>query len=490
MKKPNILLITADQLRRDPLGAYGNKKVRTPNIDRLSDEGIRFDNHFIQNPLCMPSRWSIFTGRYPKNHGIRDNGVLFGNNEDTLARVFKANAYNTAAIGKMHLTPRLMCKEEEDENWPDDDFGFDHKCLTDDAKTGEYLKYLKKVDKDTYKYVMDQGISKVKEDLSSKVQRSFDTAPQLKENSIPYELHQSSWIADNTIEYLNQKKESPFFLWCSFVDPHHPFDPPHPYDSVYDIKDIDLPVRRKNEFEDKPYFFKEMYTGYSPGNEKYDLSTITDRGWKTLISKYWGMVSLIDHNIGRIVGKLEDTGLLENTIIIFTSDHGELLGDHGLLFKGPFHYDGLIRVPMIIRPGKSLDIEKEQKEITGFTGHIDLMPTLLDIAGIQIPRGVQGVSFIDSINGNKNEFRDYALVDHDTGDWRLNVKTIRTRDFRMTYYAGKDFGELYDLDKDPYEFVNHWDDGDYKDRKNDLVNRLLDILIDTEDKKNPRVSRY
>jgi len=490
MDKPNILLITADQLRRDAIGVYGNDRVRTPNIDSLASGGVIFENHFIQNPLCMPSRWSILTGRYPKNHGVRDNGVIFNSDETTLARVLKEDGYDTAAIGKMHLTPRLMCKEEEDENWPDDDFGFSSKCLTDDAKTGGYLDYLKKLDKKAYNYVLKQGKEKVDEDLSKLSQRQFDIAPQLKESLIPYKLHQSSWIADRTIEYLEDPTDAPFFMWCSFVDPHHPFDPPHPYDSMYEIEDTDLPVGRKNEFDDKPGFFKEMHMGLSPGNEKYDLSKITDTGWKTLISKYWGMVSLIDYNIGRIIKKLEEVNKLDNTIIIFTADHGELLGDHGLLFKGPFHYDSLIHIPMIMKFGKTFRDNRNEKNISGLTQHIDIMPTILDYTGIKIPDGVQGRSLRSNISGKSTKYSDYVLVDHNTGDWGFNVKTLRSNEFRMTYYAGKDYGELYDLIKDPNELYNLWDDNNYKNIRDELTRTLLDTLIETEDIKNPRLSRY
>jgi len=490
MDKPNILLITADQLRRDAIGVYGNNMVQTPNIDSLANGEVIFENHFIQNPLCMPSRWSIFTGRYPKNHGVRDNGVIFNSDEVTLVRVLKEEGYNTAAIGKMHLTPRLMCKEEEDENWPDDDFGFCKKCLTDDAKTGGYLNYLKKIDKNIYDYVLKQGKEKVEEDLGKSFQREFDIAPQLQENLIPNELHQSSWIADRTIECLEDKADDPFFMWCSFVDPHHPFDPHRPYDSMYKPEEIDLPVRRENEFEDKPGFFKEMYTGLSPGNEKYDLSKITDSGWKTLISKYWGMVSLVDYNIGRIIKKLEEAGKLDNTIIIFSADHGELLGDHGLLFKGPFQYDSLIHIPMIIKFGKAFSGNRNEKNISGLSRHIDIMPTILDYIGIKIPDGVQGRSLRSNILGKSTKCSDYVLVDHNTGDWGLNVKTIRSKEFRMTYYAGKDYGELYDLKKDPEELYNLWDDKNYKNIRDGLIKKLLDTLIETEDIKNPRLSRY
>ena len=485
--KPNILLISADQLRCDALGAYGNSQVKTPNIDSLAKEGIVFENHFVQNPYCMPSRWSIFTGRYPRNHGVRENGVIFDNSEVTMARVLKEEGYTTSSIGKMHLTPQLMVEEKEDENWPDDSFGFTVKHLTDDSKRGEYLHYLKKKDKGIYNYVLNQGKEKIDEDLNDSFKRPFDLAPQIKENKISAEFHQSNWIADRTIEYIKNNKDKPFFSWCSFVDPHHPFDPPEPYASMYDINDIPMPVRMDGEHEDKPKHFKDMYLGFSTGNERYDFSTITDEGWKTVIAKYWGMVSLIDYNVGRIIDALKKEGIYENTIIIFTSDHGELLGDHKLLFKGPFHYDSLIKVPFIMTWGSRLEANKKINKITQ---HIDIMPTILDYTGIDVPRGVQGKKIRNIIENDKDSNYEYALIEYDTGEWGLKVKTIRSKEWKLTYYMSKEYGELYDLRNDPHEFYNLWNRNDYKDIREKLTIKLLHLLVETEDEKLERQAKY
>jgi arylsulfatase len=485
--KPNILLISADQLRCDAIGVYGNEIAETPNIDNLARDGIIFENHFVQNPYCMPSRWSIFTGRYPKNHGVRENGVDFNRSEMTLARALKTRGYCTAATGKMHLTSQLLAKEDEDELWPKDSFGFDTKHLTDDSKRGEYLKYLKKEDKKIYEYVLNQGKEKIDEDLSESFKRPFNLAPQIKENKIPAELHQSSWIADKTIECIKNNNNRPFFIWCSFVDPHHPFDPPEPYASMYDINDIALPARMDGEFDDKPVHFKDMYLGNSTGNERYDFSTVTDKGWKTVISKYWGMVSLIDHNIGKIIKALKDDNIYNNTIIMFTSDHGELLGDHRLLFKGPFHYDSLIKVPFIMTWASQIN---GGKRINKITQHTDIMPTLLDYAGVIIPRGVQGKKIRNIIDGKDTVNYEYSLIEFDTEEWGLRIKTIRSKKWRLTYYMGKKDGELYDLECDPNEFYNLWNREEYSTVKNDLIAKLLDMLIETEDQKLERQANY
>lgn len=496
MKRPNILLITADQLRRDALGIYENRIIKTPHIDQLASEGVIFDNAYCQNPYCMPSRWSIFTGRYPRSHGVRENGVRFRDEEVTLAQVLRDNGYITAALGKMHLTPQLEVINEDD-NWPEDNFGFQIKYLTNDAKRGEYLEELKERDNAAYALVLKQGEEKIREDLAGAAERSFELGPQIWENLIPPQLHQSSWIADKFIDFLGAAgsgskdssgiNEKPFFAWVSFVDPHHPFDPPEPYASMYHPEVLPLPLRLEGELEDKPPHFRQMLHGFSPGNEKYDFTRVSDLGWQTIKARYYGMISLIDHNIGRMLDALKQSGCYEDTIIVLSSDHGELLGDHGLLFKGPFHYDCLIRIPLLIKWGKRICGGSRINEICQ---HIDLLPTLLGYAGLSIPRGVQGRQLQPLIDGDRVSGYDFALVEHDNQAWGFNMKTLRSRIWRLTYYGGQNFGELYDLRQDPHEFANLWAREEYRDIKEELKTKLLDRLIATEDFKLLREANY
>lgn len=199
------------------------------------------------------------------------------------------------------------------------------------------------------------------------------------------------------------------------------------------------------------------------------------------------MVSLIDENVGRILKALQDKGIVEDTLILFTNDHGELMGDHGLLFKGPFHYDCLIKAPMILSWPGVIPKGSRYKQITE---HVDLMPTLLDFAGVRAPHGVQGMSMAPILRGDGGAGREYALTEFTCYDWGLNVKTITGRHYKLTYYAGETFGELYDRDRDPQEFTNLWDDPDYADVKEQLLRRLLDRVIETEDTLPLRIGKY
>ena len=342
-KRPNIILMMADQMRFDALGCYGNNQIHTPNIDSLALNGSTFDNHFVQNPVCSPSRCSIITGRYPKNHGTRDNGIPLRDQEICLAEVLRDNGYRTAAIGKMHFTTQFVPKENEEDDWPADRYGFDVVHTTCDCKTGEYLTWLKQQSEKDYEIVKMQGERKAKEDRASAADKDLSGPPQVYPSEIDPRYHQSAWIADRMIDLIEESTpDQPFFALCSFVDPHHPFDPPAPYSTMYDPDKLALPVRQEGELDDKPPHFRRHRVGQGCSNEKYDYRRLTDHQWGEVKAAYYGMVSLVDYNIGRILQALRDKGITNDTLVLFTNDHGELMGDHGLLFKGPFHYDCLM----------------------------------------------------------------------------------------------------------------------------------------------------
>jgi arylsulfatase len=471
-KGPNILLITADQLQRKSLSVYGNRAIKTPNIQGLANTGTTMDYHYIQNPVCSPSRATMFTGKYPRNHGLRENGCTMYDGLESIASALKDNGYITGAFGKMHFTPQMTAYREDD-NWPEDDFGFLVKHLTCDHRRGEYMDWLYENYADWYEY-MTKPQNRKPVECNGKL---WTDAPQMLENLLPAELHQTTWIANHTIEFIKKERTEPFFAWCSFVDPHHPFDPPEPYASMYNYEDIELPIRREGEMEDKPEHFRAILTGKGPGNEKYKFDTMSDDVYKMIICKYYGMISLIDDNIGRIIKALKESGQYDNTVIIFTSDHGEYLGDHRLLFKGPFHYDSLIRVPMVINYPSYIPAGSHCKAITQ---HTDIMPTILQLAGVSVPAGVQGRSMIPAIMGDIGSGYDFALTENFNGDWGMNIKTISSREWKLTYYCGMEFGELYHLRNDPEEFVNLWDNPDFEKIKINLIKKLLDRLIATE----------
>lgn len=487
-KKPNIILFMADQLRYDALGCYGNTKIHTPNIDSLALNGSVFGNHFIQNPVCSPSRCSILTGRYPKNHGTRDNGIPLRDEEITLAEVLKADGYKTAAIGKMHFTTQFAPKENEEDDWPQDNYGFDVVHTTCDTKSGEYLNWLKSVSSDDYQIVKMQGERKAKEDRASASEKDVSGPPQVYKSEINPQYHQSAWISDQTIDLIKESDgKQPFFVFCSFVDPHHPFDPPKPYSEMYDPDKLVPPIYAEGELEDKPPHFKKHRMGNGFSNEKYDYRKLDLHAWGCVKAAYYGMISLIDDNIGRILEAIKEKGIENDTLILFTNDHGELMGDHGLLFKGPFHYDCLIKSPMIIKwPG----VVPKGSRYQQITEHVDVMATILDYAGIQAPNGMQGMSMAPIIRGDSGAGRRYALTEFNCYDWGLHVKTITGRDYKLTFYAGERFGELYNRTDDPDEIINLWNKEEYQEIKKEMLMELMNRIIETEDTLPLRIGKY
>lgn len=486
--RPNFLIMMADQLKWDAIGCYGNNEVHTPNIDRIALNGCCLDNHYIQSPMCVPSRCSFITGRYPKNNGTRDNGVALPDCEITLPEVLRNAGYKTGALGKMHFTTQFVPKENEEDDWPEDNYGFEVIHTTCDCKTGEYLNWLKKESPKDFEEVKMQGERKAKEDRASAADKDTSGPPQLYKSAVDPKYHQSTWIGDRAIEFINDSTpDQPFFAFVSWVDPHHPFDPPEPYASMYDPDRLSNPIGKEGELDDKPPHFKQNYIGKGFSNEKYNYSKLTDRQWRELKAAYYGMITLIDDNVGRIMAALAAKGLTENTVVIFTHDHGEMMGDHGLLFKGPFLYDSIIKSPFVISWPTVLPKGSRFAQITE---HTDVMATILDYAGVRGPHGMQGMSIAPILRGDKGAGRDYAMTEFNCYDWGLSLKTIISIDYKLTYYARRPYGELYDRNADPQELVNQWNNPAYAEVKSMLMRRLMDRLIETEDTIPLRIGKY
>lgn len=471
--RPNVLLITCDQLRACSLGCYGNDVIKTPNIDRLAARGVCFDRTFTAAPVCAPNRGAICTGRYPTVHGLTINGMQLPKQELTLMEVLRQAGYRTFGTGKMHFGPQWKFPPKGERNIdppPDRTFspqpepsempwyGFEQVQLTEDHRVGPYTDYLAAHGYNTW----DDP-------------HSFTYPQSICTRSIfPEEHFQTTWIADRAIDFMRDRSANkPFFGWVSFVRPHHPFVAPAPYDTMYDPKDMPVPIRREGEEEDWPQKYQNKYhanfkvTGRG-GHEGVGMDTFTDADFQKVRAYYYGMISLIDKQVGRMMDTLEQQGQLDNTVVVFTSDHGEMLGDHGLLFKGTA-YDEVTRVPMIVS-GPGIDVQGERRD--AFCCSIDLMPTVLDLAGLQTPDTVQGQSMTTLVRDPAPEgWRDSVLV-----ELRGSARVIRTRDWLMAWRGPGNRGELYDLQADPHCLYNLWDDPKASVNKVRLANELLQLV--------------
>ncbi|KPK84862.1 MAG: hypothetical protein AMJ81_04685 [Phycisphaerae bacterium SM23_33] len=460
----NVLLITTDQMRRDHMGCAGNvvsksrssrfgapPVIGTPGLDRLAAGGICLDRAYVNNPVCMPNRATIATGRLPRNHRCWCNGVDLPECERTIADILNEHGYHTAFFGKPHFritampfdgVPRgIECGPAWEQGvnspeWTGPYYGFQYVQISvghghANLNRAHFCEWVK---------------AKFPSALDKQFQ--FEPSPTGAFESFtplyPHQAHSSNWLGEIGSEYLRQRAADgrPFLLWVSFPDPHHPFSPPKPYDTMYDPAEIVIPRLGPEALADKPPHFRAA------------LRDTTEAQLREIIARTYGMVAMVDENVGRLLDVLDQTPLAANTIVIFTSDHGDLMGDCGLLLKGPWLLEGLINVPMLWRvPGGAAGARSD-----GLFSSCDVAPTILASR------------------------RDAAFVEYRTpeGD---NLRTIITPSRKLTCYGGQDYGELYDMTADVPEARNLYASKACAEDLRALERRLLQELILREDER-------
>jgi arylsulfatase A-like enzyme len=432
----NVLLITNDQHRADCLGAAGNRVIRTPNLDRLAREGVLFESNFVQCPQCVPSRSAIHTGRYPHVNRTPGNQYRLPDTEETLAAVLNRHGYVTAAVGDEPFAPTNA-------------MGGFQKLYSSDP---DYKAYLAKAGWGT---------------RAAEHQERLKTGFQAHPAPWPEELDETAFFARRAIDFLKENRDRPFFLHVNFRRPHHPFDPPAPFDRMYDGADFPASHTRKGEMDNKPPSHRKSLENTAG----FDLRTMTEKDLQRIKSYYYGMISLNDLYIGRMLDAMASLGLADRTVVVNTADHGEMLGDHGLLFKAGYMYDEVLRAPLIMRaPGKL----PAGKRIAGMTEGVDIMPTILELLGIPPSERVQGRSLIPMVEG-KQPGREEVHSEFPT------TKVVRTADWKLVHYVRASYGELYNLREDPHELRNLYDDPEYAKAKAEMKSRLADWLVETED---------
>lgn len=471
MKQPNILWITTDQQRFDTLGCYGNEFVNTPNIDRLAKSGVLFEQCYSNSTVCTPSRASFLTGRYPRTNRTRQNGQSIPADEVLVTKLLADAGYICGLAGKLHISacnpsvstarePRINDGYTEfnwshhpNRNWPSDDYQH---------------------------WLTEKGV-KVKK-------RKVEGMPYI-EYGPDEENHQTTWCAQKAINFIknNADFENPWLFSVNMFDPHHPFDPPEDYLKRYlDILDeIPMPNYKENELEEKTIYQQIDHERAYGIKGLFPASKMSEKDHKSLKAAYWAMVDLIDKQVGRIIDVLEETGQLENTIIIFMSDHGEMLGDHGIYLKGPHFYDPAVNVPFIISCPSRIQGNRRMNTMVEL---VDIAPTLLEAIGQPNYKGTQGKSLWDLLIGSNEEGPHRNDVycefyDDRRGDdqRRISANMLRTEKFKLIVYSGMEHGELYDLEKDPNESSNLWNDIHYQAIKMKLFKRLYDRMMETMD---------
>lgn len=462
--RPNVLWICTDQQRYDSVAAAGNPLIRTPNLDRLCDEGVVFERAYCQSPVCSPSRASFLTGRYPRTTGCRQNGQSIPPDERLVSRLFADAGYRCGLAGKLHLG---SCSDGKVEARIDDgyhDFHWSHHPQPDWGRHNSYTAWL--------------------EDRGTSWQALYNQPPadsDYVQHGIPSEHHQTTWCAEQTIEFLTAHRGQPWLFSFNCFAPHHPFDPPREYLERYDPALMPLPKRAATEPASKTKYqeLDAQWAHNSPG--EFHTGAMTDADHRLVRAAYYAMCEHIDHEVGRILEALDQTGQRKNTIVVFMSDHGEMLGDHGLYFKGPHFYEEAIRVPLILRwPGQFPAAHR----VTGFAELIDLAPTLLHAAGLPIPGRMQGHSLHSQLAGTRSDTDRESVFCEYYNAWThpgTYASMLRTNDEKIVVYHGTDQGELYDLAHDPDEFVNLWDRPAEFERRSRLLAQCFDSSVFTMD---------
>ena len=461
--KPNVLLIMVDQMRADCLSILDHPVVDTPNLDQLARQGALFKNAYAATPSCVPARASVLTGMSQTSTGrVGYEDKVPWNYETTIASEFANAGYHTQCIGKMHTYPtRNLC-------------GFHHIVLHDGYMHYNRFKHTTKTIEsfeqtdDYLPWLRERAGSQVDlTDLGLDCNASTVARPW----ELPEELHPTNWVTTESIDFLRRRDPTkPFFLKMSFVRPHPPFDPPKIFYDMY--RDVELP--------DAPIGDWAM----SEDEERAGLNPVTDRGivpkrrLKQAQAAYYALITHIDYQIGRFLMAMEEYGVYDDTIILFVSDHGELLGDHNL-FRKSLPYEGSAKVPLILSdPGNFLDAGKNI-QLDQVSELRDIMPTLLDVAKIDIPSTVEGESLLPLWKQEEKEWRDYIHGEHEYGEESFHYIT----DGREKYIWFSQTGEeqFFDLVEDPQELINVAEVEVYQKRVERRRSQLIDELTGREE---------
>ena len=493
-----ILFITTDQQRYDGLGCNGGTVARTPVIDGLAASGINYRRAQNQNTVCMPARSTMLTGQYVRTHGVISNGIpLPTDAPDVAATLRDAGGYRTALIGKAHFEPSSDPNKSFYENWAASrgttgpHRGFERMELAaHTGREGRSLFHYPKWLKETHPGEVDGFFEYVDAKKQVSGRGGGDCgAPQVWFNPIPREHYHTDWVADRAIAWLESlDAEDDWFLWLSFPDPHHPWDPPQSELGRVDWRDLDLPAGYPGSREKcveilsrKPRHWLDWYEGRGQFNFEVPSSFRPCDMTEDQIREVNAMVhvenELIDEACGRVLAAIDRRGWERDTDVLYTTDHGEMQGDYGMLFKGPYHVDALMRVPMIWRPAPSAGIAAAA--IDEPVGHLDLAPTFCSIAGLPAPEAMEG-AVLPVAPGSGRE-RTITEWDSDYGGAGIYLRTLYRDGFVCTAYEKSNFyegteGELYDLNEDPRQWHNLWDDPARQGLKRDLLDDLRDNL--------------
>ena len=507
-RQPNVLFVICDQLRADHLGFAGNQVVRTPHIDSVAARGTVFDNAWVANPVCMPNRSTLMTGRMPTAHGVVFNDRSLDWGANTHVRQFRSAGYRTALIGKSHLQHGMsrnsVLEVDQDPvsvdpwpagwntlehgelyadgvpDWPDDFYGFDHVELSINhgaSVAGHHLHW-----------ALDRGgryedfVVPMSDESPAK--RRSSNWWQVYEPPYDPEFHSTTFVTERTISFIEEatEQDKPWLAWASFPDPHHPMTPPGEWFDRHDPSDMELPPTVNDPLDLAPDYLRRFRT----------TTASEQRGWvgmfgaddhdllRECIAATYGAIEMIDHGVGQMLAALDRLDIADDTIVVFTSDHGDMMGDHGLMLKGYMHYRGTLQPPLIIA-----DPRKAPGRTGSLAGSIDMTPTLLDLAGLPQYDGVQGRSLVPILDDPSASVRDHVLIEDDLpanlarlAQMPDKTRTVIGDGIKYTRHSNGE-EQLFDLANDRDETTPiHQRDPDRRARGMEL---LADAMIAADD---------
>jgi arylsulfatase A-like enzyme len=457
---PNILWVCTDQQRFDTIQGLSNSVIKTPNLQKFMTEAVTFTNVFVQTPICSPSRGSFLTGRYPHSTGLRGNGQFIRASELLVPRILADNSYTCGLAGKLHLAPCAGGRLETDERINDGYslFEWSHDLTTGSPGHNAWRNWLDQ-----------QGVK-------------LPRFPRDDVWGMPIDpkYTQTAWCADVANRFMRDQKgkSTPWMMSVNIFQPHHPFYPTEEYLHRVDPSKVPAPAYKEGELENKTPFQRTDHQGAYGGHGLSFAKTSPEEHLK-MTAAYYAMIEQVDTELGHMLDTLEETGQADNTIVIFMSDHGEMLGDHGIYLKGPYFYDCLTRVPLIIRWPQHF---KAGLKVDALVEMIDLAPTLVESAGIPIPAGMQGRSLTPLLTGQTTEHRDSVYMEFFNANFTYPITpmltAVRTERWKLNYCDIAKYGELYDLKNDPQEFTNLWNDPHSADSKEMMMETLMTRMID------------
>jgi arylsulfatase A-like enzyme len=516
--RPNVLLITSDQQHWTTLGVI-NPHIHTPHLDRLARMGTRYDRAYCPNPTCTPTRASLITGMYPSQHGAWSLGTKLDEELPTIGGQLAASGYATHLIGKAHFQPLATHLQQTSiecqpvlrdlafwRQFTGPWYGFDRVELArnhaDESHAGQHYAI----------WLEDHGLHDW-QDYFHPVPGSNRPAPKCPDGpyytrfeagstdrrwQLPAELHYSVWTAERTIANMQQAHANgqPFFTWASFHDPHPPYTVPEPFASMYRPEDMPIGRYVDGEFDkmtpwhrqarqvpgqaDFSAFFQNKFGIHGGHSHRHDEQQL-----RADMACYYGMITLMDREIGRIFAALDAMNAWDNTLIVFTTDHGHFLGQHGLVAKAVFNYEDVIKVPMLVKMPHERNPGRVSQALQSL---VDYAPTFAHAAGLDIPSSMTGVSQLGVWAGQCDAARDHVLVEHRFQPQLPHLRTYVNCRYKLTLWKNQPYGELFDLEADPQELNNLWDEPAAKDLKADLLLRYAYAEMDREPMRYPRIA--